>query len=145
MCENNECCGGVLSFVESIQHGNLAIGVCEVNSKFDLENEIMNCWRIIDDLKSLREHVMENEHATNDSIANVLSGLETLYNIKFEKLFLTFENTLEPQAEEVFNFDEDDDENDEPSTVPTEQWVKPSLKGYLVDGEWVDADGNPMV
>ena len=95
-----------------------------MNNQFDLENEIMNCWRIIDDLKSLREHFMEGERVTDDSISNVLIGLETLYNIKFEKLFRTFENMLKSQAEEVFNFDEDDEnQSDEPSTVPSEELI----------------------
>lgn len=113
------------------------------NSMFDLENAIMDCWRITDDLKSLTEHV-DDENATTDSIANVLIGLEALYNIKFEKLFHTFENALERKGEESFNFDEDNDDDDEPSSIPSEHWVKPKPKGYFVDGSWVDDNGDPV-
>ena len=57
---------------------------------FDLEQKIMECWNITGDLKYLLEAVMEHD-ASRDEIANVLLGLEQLYEMKFNSLFLTFE------------------------------------------------------
>jgi hypothetical protein len=57
---------------------------------FDLEQQIMDCWHVVDDLKILTESVLERE-MTKDNIANITLGLETLYQLKFEKLFDLFE------------------------------------------------------
>jgi len=58
---------------------------------FDLEQQIMDCWRIVDDIKILEDAVLDKEQSHNDT-GNVLIGLEYLYQLKFEKLFATFEN-----------------------------------------------------
>ena len=58
---------------------------------FDLEQQIMDCWRIVDDIKILEEAVLDKEQSHNDT-GNVLIGIEYLYQLKFEKLFATFEN-----------------------------------------------------
>ena len=57
---------------------------------FDLEQEIMKAWHVVDDIQLLNENVMETDMSTDD-IANVLLGLEKLYNMRFEKVFNTFE------------------------------------------------------
>lgn len=60
--------------------------------RFDLEQEIMNCWQIVDDLKTLTKRYMDGATPmTEDEVANVLIGLEHLYQMKFEQLFETFE------------------------------------------------------
>ena len=58
---------------------------------FDLEQQLMDCWSILDDIKVLEEAVLDKEQSHNDT-GNVLIGLEYLYQLKFEKLFATFEN-----------------------------------------------------
>ena len=58
---------------------------------FDLQQQLMDCWRIVDDIKVLEEAVLDKEQSHNDT-GNVLIGLEYLYQLKFEKLFATFEN-----------------------------------------------------
>jgi len=57
---------------------------------FDLEQEIMKAWHVVDDIQLLNENVMETDMSTDD-IANALLGLEKLYNMRFEKVFNTFE------------------------------------------------------
>ena len=65
-----------------------------MEKQFDLEEQIMDCWGVIDDIKILSEHVMEDDDADTDSIANTLIGIESLYRLKFEKLFRTFETAI---------------------------------------------------
>lgn len=58
--------------------------------RFDLEKAIMDCWCVCDDLNTVLEAVLDRE-ATTDQISNMLLGMTTLYHVKFEKLFETFE------------------------------------------------------
>ena len=53
---------------------------------FDLEQEIMKTWHVVDDIQLLNENVMETDMSTDD-IANALLGLENIYNMRFEKVF----------------------------------------------------------
>ena len=53
---------------------------------FDLEQEIMNAWRVVDDIDLLYENVIETDMSTDD-IANVLLGLKGVYSMRFQKLF----------------------------------------------------------
>lgn len=63
-------------------------------NRFDLEQQIMDCWHVVDDLKVLFENVVEDENLTKDTISNVVLGLEELYQMKFDKLFRTFEQVV---------------------------------------------------
>jgi hypothetical protein len=58
---------------------------------FDLEQEIMKAWHVVDDIQLLNENVMETDMSTDD-IANALLGLESIYNMRFEKVFKMFED-----------------------------------------------------
>ena len=58
---------------------------------FDLEQEIMNAWHVVDDIDLLHENVIETD-MSRDEIANVLLGLESIYNMRFEKVFNIFED-----------------------------------------------------
>lgn len=62
--------------------------------RFDLEQQILGCWGITDEIKLLNEQVLENDNFTKDQISNYLLGLETIYNLKFEKTFNTFETLI---------------------------------------------------
>lgn len=57
--------------------------------RFDLEQQILDCWRVVDDLKTLGD-VYDREH-TEDQVLNILIGVTELYDLKFNKLFETFE------------------------------------------------------
>ena len=60
---------------------------------YDLEQQIMECWHITDDVSVLTEEILEG-NLTKDKIVNVLTGLEQLYAIRFNKLFRTYEQLL---------------------------------------------------
>jgi hypothetical protein len=54
-----------------------------MKDRFDLEQEIMQCWNVVDDLKLLSEkNKLTNEH---------VDAIIALYTVKFETLFETFE------------------------------------------------------
>jgi hypothetical protein len=65
-----------------------------MTDRFDLEQQIMNCWNIIEDIKLLNLYVLEGKpeggEMTTDDISNYLLGLETIYGLKFDQLFNIF-------------------------------------------------------
>jgi len=65
-----------------------------MTDRFDLEQQIMNCWNIIEDIKLLDKNVLEGKieggELTQDEISNYLLGLESIYDLKFTQLFDTF-------------------------------------------------------
>ena len=66
--------------------------------RFDLEQEIMNCWNVVEDLKMIyaAEHLYDDE----DAMMNALLGLGSLYELKFQKLWDTFEGSIpDPKVE----------------------------------------------
>jgi hypothetical protein len=63
--------------------------------RFDLEQAIMNCWLITDDLQLVIEAVVDKQYKmTEDEIANLLIGLKQLYQIKFERAWNTFDEVM---------------------------------------------------
>ena len=79
--------------------------------RFELEQQILDCWHIVDELKTLSEAVCDNNLST-DQTANVLMGLEQLYQLKFDKLFQTFEelvheDSFEGRGEQASLFDDE--------------------------------------
>jgi len=64
-----------------------------MSTVYDLEQQIMECWHITDDIKILSEEVIEGD-LSKDQITNVLIGLEQLYALRFNKLFRTYEKHL---------------------------------------------------
>ena len=63
---------------------------------YDLEQHIMECWQLVDDVHLLYEQVMNKDlHKDQDRLANALLGLYTIYGMKFERAFNTFEEALE--------------------------------------------------
>ena len=65
----------------------------KTKDRFDLEQEITDCWQITKDISTLYEGVVES-NLTSDQIANTLLGLNQLYELKFNKLFTTFEKLI---------------------------------------------------
>lgn len=74
--------------------------------QFDLEQQIMNCWNVTEDVQLLYTWVMDSSEAEGiptkalDKLANALLGMETMYNLKFERLFNTFEKYLHAKRNE---------------------------------------------
>ena len=58
--------------------------------RFDFEQQIMECWKITDDIKSIIEGIDEHD-LTSDQVLAILSGLKELYEMKFNKLWDCFE------------------------------------------------------
>ena len=57
-------------------------------SRFDLEQKIMHCWGVVDDLKMLVEAEADK---------NAFASLATVYQYKFESLFKEFEDLIHEQ------------------------------------------------
>ena len=64
-----------------------------MNDRFDLEQQIMACWNVTSDIETLFEGVIESD-MTPDQITNILLGMKQLYELKFDKLFNTFEQLM---------------------------------------------------
>ena len=64
--------------------------------RFDFEQQIMHCWHVTDDIRTVTEYLLDAplEAGREDKIANMLMGIEALYNAKFEKLFDQFESLV---------------------------------------------------
>lgn len=66
-----------------------------MSTQFDLEQQIMQCWNIVEDIRVVYTRHLDGEKPlTVDELANVLIGMEQLYDIKFNNLFSTFEKFL---------------------------------------------------
>ena len=63
------------------------------NDRFDLEQNIMRCWSVTEDIDLLYENVMESD-MSQDDIANALLGLRVMYEMKFQKLWDNFETLI---------------------------------------------------
>jgi len=59
-----------------------------MTASFDLEQELLRCWGVTDDIE-LVYHSLES--MTEDQRLNALLGLQTLYELKFEKAWKAFE------------------------------------------------------
>lgn len=64
-----------------------------MTDRFDLEQNIMKCWNVTDDIDLLYSTLMEKEMTTDD-IANFLLGMKTMYDLKFDELFTNFEKMV---------------------------------------------------
>ena len=65
---------------------------------FDLEQQILQCWNVVDDIKLLYKHFGDNprfeglDPTAEDEMMNLLLGLESMYQLKFDTMFRTFED-----------------------------------------------------
>ena len=64
--------------------------------RFEFEQQIMECWNVTSDIKTVAKYLMDAplEPGREDKIANMLIGIEALYNAKFEELFRQFEQMV---------------------------------------------------
>jgi len=63
--------------------------------RFDLEQQIMECWSITTDIENLR--IALDSSMTEDQLDNYLLGLTAIYEVKFNKLFDTFGELIQTQ------------------------------------------------
>ncbi len=64
--------------------------------RFDLEQLILKNWEITTEIKHLRELISDG-NPTQDQLENYLLGLETIYEVKFNKLWDCFEELCQHQ------------------------------------------------
>lgn len=62
--------------------------------RFDLEQHIMKCWNVTEDIDLLNYNVLEKD-ISKDEISNFLLGLKTIYNAKFDDLFDNLSKLIE--------------------------------------------------
>ena len=81
--------------VKDIKKYRKALEKATMSVRFDLEQQIMDCWHVVDDIHVLVNNVYDhNPPLTEDQIGNILLGMEQLYQLKFEKLFELFEEYI---------------------------------------------------
>jgi hypothetical protein len=65
-----------------------------------VETEIMDCWRVVDDVDVLLQYFGDDEFFTGmkpehaDKIMNLMLGVKELYSVKFERLWRAYEESL---------------------------------------------------
>lgn len=64
-----------------------------MKNRFDLEQEILDTWKITNELRLINEALLDKNLSTDD-ISNMLIGLYTLYDLKFDQMFNTFETVV---------------------------------------------------
>lgn len=65
------------------------------HSRFDLEQGILSCWSITDDIENLRKMMLDRkEKMTEDEIDNYLLGLKSVYGVRFQLVFDLFEKMI---------------------------------------------------
>ncbi len=62
-----------------------------MSDRFNVEAAIFDCWKVVDDIKTLRENV---DNLDADQLDSYLLGLETIYAVKFGALYEAFEQSL---------------------------------------------------
>lgn len=67
-------------------------------SSYNLEEGIMDCWKIVDDINLLHDSLLDKD-LTQDQISNILLGLSSLYELKFNKLFDKYKKDLKEKYE----------------------------------------------
>lgn len=76
--------------------------------RFDLEQAIMTCWNVADDLEILIESVVEGG-LDEDVIANALIGLQQLHHLRMNRLWNIFEQLVKTQQLDSPDYDDDED------------------------------------
>ena len=68
---------------------------------YDLEEKIMDCWSVCNDLAVVFRQIGDGERdPTPDEMMNTLMGMQQLYQWKFEQLFNRYEKIQRSQQEE---------------------------------------------
>jgi hypothetical protein len=63
-----------------------------MKTRFELEQEILACWSVVEDIELVYQ--ASDKPLSQDELQNALLGLQTLYQMKFERLFATFEELI---------------------------------------------------
>jgi regulator of replication initiation timing len=63
-----------------------------MSDRFDFEQQIVKCWSVVDDLKELSAHIIDNNVVGTDTVHNHIFGLACVYDVKFHSLWEMFES-----------------------------------------------------
>jgi hypothetical protein len=66
----------------------VTINTLESVNRFDLEQDILNCWHVTDDIDTLLTGYLDGPEMSQDDVANVLLGLKTLPKVSLSRAFL---------------------------------------------------------
>ena len=70
----------------------------EMTKLYDLEEMIMDCWSVCNDLRTVLQQVGDGDREpTPDELMNAIMGMQQIYHWKFEQLFNKYEDILEAQ------------------------------------------------
>ena len=69
----------------------------QTTNRFDFEQQIMDCWGVVDDIKTVY-NADDLRELSKDEMQNLLLGLYTMYQLKFEILFKMFEDLCQQRA-----------------------------------------------
>lgn len=64
-----------------------------MKTRFDLEQEILQCWGVTTDIDVLYNSI-SNKDLTKEQICELLKAIKILYDLKFESMFNTFESVI---------------------------------------------------
>lgn len=64
-----------------------------MTDRFSVEQGILSCWHVADDIDLLYKNVMDG-NPTTDEISNLLLGIKSLYDMRFSALFADFTETI---------------------------------------------------
>jgi hypothetical protein len=67
-----------------------------MKNRFDLEENLMKCWHVTDDLDMLAEIVggTEMNAKDQDKLLNIIIGMKEMYNARFSTTFEVFEELI---------------------------------------------------
>ena len=70
-----------------------------MKTRFDLEDMLMKCWHVTDDIALVADMVgdMDIKAEDQDKLMNVLIGLKELYNARYNAMFVVFEDMVKHQ------------------------------------------------
>lgn len=67
----------------------------------DLEQSIMACWQVTEDIDTVFKHIVdytEYGKLDSDEMSNVLLGIKSLYDMKFQHLMSQYEDIIRDGA-----------------------------------------------
>lgn len=71
-------------------------------SSYDLEQDILNCWTITNDLDLLLKECEKIENAeVADQISNIVLGIKYVYDLRFQRCWKSFENYIWDQRPSI--------------------------------------------
>jgi hypothetical protein len=68
------------------------------NAIFDLEQQLLDCWRVTDDIKLITKHFVEDpvweemDPKVSDALMSKYFAIKELYELKFDEMWHTFES-----------------------------------------------------